>query len=185
MENERLKTMLLRWSIGVAGLIALFWMIFYLTTGYVPTVTSIRMGASLWVLPKEISRWWDILFCLPFSTLFVVSLPTVSKKRIIRFMVFLVAGLLIGELFDELLFLSIVVGLLYGLVLGKDAGVGFALGIGLGLSINKGLAIGFCVAVAFCMSAGLGVLLNFVLLSVFEVIRATSWKKVRNWLLVR
>ena len=59
---ERKQKLMIRWSIVTGGLIALFWAIWYLATGEVPIVTSIKMTPNWnYVLPFGISRWWDIL----------------------------------------------------------------------------------------------------------------------------
>src|SRR4030042_1659006 len=62
MEKERKRKLMWRWSLITAGLIALFWTMWYLITGQVPVMTSIKMTPELtWQLPFGISRWWDIL----------------------------------------------------------------------------------------------------------------------------
>jgi len=57
METARKHKLMIRWSLMTAGVIAIFWTIWYLVVGNVPVVTSV--GANH--LCFGISRWWDIL----------------------------------------------------------------------------------------------------------------------------
>ena len=88
MEKERKIKLIVRWSIFTAGSIALFWFIWYLITGSVPTVTSIRITTVTsiiirpeWTiqLPFGISRWWDILIG---PIWFVFCIPILTKKEV-------------------------------------------------------------------------------------------------------
>ena len=69
------------WSFISAGLIALFWTIWYFVTGSVPVTNKIQFAKNLTLnLPFNISRWWDILLG-PFFSLYLVYLwpPTEEK----------------------------------------------------------------------------------------------------------
>ena len=111
MEKERKRKLMWRWSLITAGLIALFWTMWYLITGQVPVMTSIKMTPELtWQLPFGISRWWDILIG-PIWSFILISFFT--NERITK---------------NE--------GLVFGLVFGLVAGLVFGLVFGLGVSIK-------------------------------------------------
>ncbi|MDD5331547.1 MAG: hypothetical protein PHE43_01850 [Candidatus Nanoarchaeia archaeon] len=79
-EAQRRNKIILRWSILTAGLIALFWAIWYLITGNVPIVNKIEMtGHWNLALSFGISRWWDILIGPIWSTILIIIL---TNKRI-------------------------------------------------------------------------------------------------------
>jgi len=85
--------LMLRWSLVTGGLIALFWAIYYLIAGSVPTVTSIKMTET-WTLssPLGISRWWDILIG-PIWSIIIIYLLTKFKDEDDDLVVGLGAGL--------------------------------------------------------------------------------------------
>ncbi len=60
--RTRTKQLMVRWSLVTSDLIALFWSIYYLIAGSVPTVSSIKMTGT-WTISLlfGISLWWDIL----------------------------------------------------------------------------------------------------------------------------
>ena len=64
----RTKELIIRWSVLTSGLTALFWAVWWLVVGEVPTVTAIRLTRSYaYTLPWGISRWWDILASFVFG----------------------------------------------------------------------------------------------------------------------
>jgi hypothetical protein len=185
--------MALRWSIVTAGLIALFWAIWWLINGSVPVVTSIRMtGNWTLALPFGISRWWDILIG-PIGSTAVVFLMTNKKAKEGRYSVFgLVAGLIFG-LFGGLVFglvvgpaeglvfgllVGLLTGLIFGVVVGLFAGLIFGLVYGLIFGLVGGLAYGLAIGLAYGLAYVLGGLV--VLLA-----NGQLWAKVWNWLMVR
>lgn len=80
MRTRQYKLMF-RWSLLTTGLIALFWTIWYLIAGSVPTITSIKMTDTwTYFLPFGISRWWDILIGPIWSTIIILLLTTFKVK---------------------------------------------------------------------------------------------------------
>ena len=122
MDWNQKKKMMLRWSIVSAGLIALFWAIWYWKTGSVPVVHGIKMTGNWTVsLPFGMSRWWDILVG-PIWAIIVILIFTNSKiSEDEDLVVGLVAGLGVGLVF------WLVVGLLFGLAAGLATGLGTGL----------------------------------------------------------
>lgn len=119
MEKQRKYALMWRWSLITGELIALFWAIWYLTTGSVPMVTSIKMTPEwTWQLPFGISRWWDILIG-PIWPIILISLFT--NERITK---------------DEELVVGLAVGLVVGLVVGLPFGLVFSLPFGLAAFIK-------------------------------------------------
>ena len=128
MEKERKRKLMWRWSLITAGLIALFWTMWYLITGQVPVMTSIKMTPELtWQLPFGISRWWDILIG-PIWSFILISFFT--NERITK---------------NE--------GLVFGLVFGLVAGLGFGLVFGLGFGLVFGLVFGLGAGLSFGLVA--------------------------------
>ncbi len=158
----RERKMALRWSIVTAGLIALFWAIWWLINGSVPVVTSIRMTEN-WtlVLPFGISRWRDILIGPIWSTaiVFLMTNKRVKEDR------YLILGLILGLVFG--LAGGLAYGLGYGLAgglafglagelaYGLVFGLGFGLGYGLGFGLTYGLAGGLIFGLAYGLAGGI------------------------------
>ena len=95
--RERRERLLFRIPLAVAILIALFWLIWYLVAGSIPTTTSIKMTET-WtiVLPFAVSRLWDILFGAIW-TFIIVWIATSEKIRKNEALIFgLVVGLGVG-----------------------------------------------------------------------------------------
>ncbi len=120
------KKLIFCWSLVTAGLIAVFWAIWYLTTGEVPVITSIKTRDQIYVLPFSISCWWDILIGPIWSTLIVIVLKVVEEKKgegDFGFgMVFILFLCLVVSLFFSLvsglslLFISLFFSLVFGLI---------------------------------------------------------------------
>jgi len=71
----RKQKLMIRWSILTACLVAMFWTIWYLIAGYVPVVASIKITPNwVYVLPFNISRWWDVLIGPIWSTTIIFLL---------------------------------------------------------------------------------------------------------------
>jgi len=143
---------MLRWSLVTGGLIALFWAIYYLIAGSVPTVTSIKMTET-WTLssPLGISRWWDILIG-PIWSIIIIYLLTKFKDEDDDLVVGLGAGLVAG----------LGVGLGAGLV--ADLGVSLVVGLGVSLvaGLVAGLGISLVVGLVVGLGVGLGALIKFI-----------------------
>jgi len=109
MDTEKMKKLMVRWSVLTAGVIALFWGAWYLITGSIPVVTEIRM-ASNWTihLPFGISRLSDVAVGPIWSTLLIwIFCKRNEKKEEKEDLVF---GLIVGLVF------GLAYGLAYGLV---------------------------------------------------------------------
>ena len=121
MTQERKWKLIWRWSLVTAGLIALFWTVWYLINGSVPMVTSIKMTPTWTIeLPFSVSRWWDVLIGPIWSTIIIIPLFTDEKN--------------IGE--DE----DLVFGLVFGLAFGLPIGLVFGLVFGLATYLIKVIA---------------------------------------------
>ena len=119
---KKTKQLILRWSLVTGGLIALFWAIWYLITGGVPVVTSIKISSNwTYVLPFGVSRWWDILIGPIWSTIIILLLTSKKLKG------------------DEDRIFGLVVGLVVGLGAGLGAGLVAGLGVGPVVSLGVGL----------------------------------------------
>lgn len=164
------KQLILRWSLVTSGFIALFWAIYYLIAGNVPTITSIEMTPN-WIiaLPFGISRWWDILIGPIWSTIIILFFIFTSKESNkgqwgavlnVGLFIGLSSGLIFGLAVS--LVLGLVIGLVFGLVMGLTAGLVFGPLYGLGAGLIAGLR-----------------LLNK------QVTSTNFWTKIWNWLLVR
>ena len=123
--KTRQKQLMWRWSVLSSSLIALFWTIYYFTTGSVPIVTSIDLTPTTTIdLPFTISRWWDILIGPIYTIIFVSIFNANTMKR------------------DEDFNTALVVGLIIGLGVGLVVGLGFGLGVSLGFGLVVGLVAG-------------------------------------------
>ena len=128
---KKTKQLILRWSLVTGGLIALFWAIWYLITGEVPVVTSIKISSNwTYVLPFGVSRWWDILIGPIWSTIIILLLT--SKK-------------LKGD--KDRIF-----GLVVGLIVSLGVSLVASLGAGLGVSLVVGLGVGLGALIKFIAS---------------------------------
>ena len=122
---KKTKQLILRWSLVTGGLIALFWAIWYLITGEVPVVTSIKISSNwTYVLPFGVSRWWDILIGPIWSTIIILLLTSKKLKG------------------DEDRIFGLVVGLGVGLIVSLGAGLGVGLIFSLGAGLIVGLVVG-------------------------------------------
>lgn len=125
------NTLMFRWSITTAAVIALFWAGWYLVNGSVPVVTELPMTSTWSIpLPFAMSRWWDILIGPIWSVAFILLLPLVLKYTDDSDTI---AALVIGSIF----------GFLAALVVGLGAGVGAGLGVGLIAALGVGSIVGF------------------------------------------
>ena len=152
----RTRRLMFRWSLVTGGLIALFWAIYYLFTGSVPTVTSIKMTEA-WELslPFGISRWWDVLIGPIWSIIVIYSLPKLKGK-------------------DDDLAVSLIIGVITGL----GASLIIGLGVGLAVGLAAGLAAGLGVGLAAGLGVGLAALIKLIANQRF-------WGKIGNWLMVK
>jgi hypothetical protein len=179
MTVERKIKLITRWSLVTAGLIALFWAIWYLVIGNVPVVTSIKMTPD-WViqLPCGISRWWDILIGPIWSTIIILIITSEKIRKDEDLVVSLVVGLAAGLVFGlgVGLVVDLAVGLVAGLVFGLGVGLVVGLGAGLGVGLGVGLVVGLGADLAVGLAAGLGALIKWIFSKNF-------WETIGNWLL--
>ncbi|MDD5331572.1 MAG: hypothetical protein PHE43_01980 [Candidatus Nanoarchaeia archaeon] len=176
------QKLIVRWSILTAGLIALFWAVWYLINGSVPVVNEIKMTKNwTYVLPFGISRWWDILIGPIWSTILILIL---TNKRIKEedkndFNKDLFAGLSSGAVLS-LVFSGIMSNFhFYFLPL---ISVGLVFGILWGLSeCNFGLGLGSVLGVFLTLSLASGIKVNLLLCSVFLALMLLFKTFVRLW----
>jgi hypothetical protein len=99
------------WSLVIGALIAIFWAVFYLITGYVPVVDKILMPyfgeVSLFF---GISRWWDILLA-PLYILAPLPTDNLADSKRANFVEGWIIVITVASLF-----LSFVASLWFGLV---------------------------------------------------------------------
>ncbi len=120
MNKERRNRLMFRWSLVTAGAIALFWGIWYLIAGSVPTPSD--AGWFGWK-PPLISRWWDILIGPIWSIAMIWTLrPTPEKDEKSIWLETFLTGLLFGQ------FGGLVGGLVAGLLQGLICGLACTLG---------------------------------------------------------
>lgn len=197
MERERKTKLMWCWSLLTAGLIALFWTIWYLNVGSVPVFKSIKMTPN-WTLelPFGISRWWDILIGPIWSVILIPLFINETIRKNKDFIDNLVFGLAFGlgfslgfGLFAGLdfslvfglgfgLFLGLVFSLSFGLGFGLDLGLVFGLGFSLGFSLFYGLGFSLFYGLGFSLFYGLGFLLMFVF-------SKPLWSRIYNYFLAK
>lgn len=108
--------------------LALFWGIWGLTTGYVPSTHSIMFGEHVVMLPIPLSRWFDV----PFGVLYALTITFVLTRapfETLRAWVIFCGMILISALFIItinavfILVIGLVFGITIGLAAGSDAGL--------------------------------------------------------------
>jgi len=169
--KERRQKLLWRTPLIVAILIAIFWGIWYLITGSIPEVTTVKLaGTKNILLPFAMSRLWDILFGTIW-TFIIVWIATNEKIREYLEPADLVIGLGVGLVFG--VGLGMAVGLCFGLVFtllfGVPAGLiiggtftpDLGLGVGLGAWLGGGLGAGLGIGLVFGVAVSLGICLFF------------------------
>ena len=120
MNAARRNQMMFRWSLTITIATALFWVIWWLAFGDVPSTKSLQFDEkTAYDLPFAVSRWWDVVFAPLWTAIFVYI---ISK----------------AEEFEDDDFLA---GLGAGLVAGLVAGLGVGLGFGLGVGLVVGLGV--------------------------------------------
>ncbi len=200
--EKRTRQLFIRWSIVTGGFIALFWMIWHLIVGEVPTITNVKMTVDwIYVLPFGISRWWDILIGPIWSTIIILLLTNEGLKRqdedldfglAILLIIGLVGGLIIGAIIGLTLGLTVVlplfllIGIASGLT-GSNNKWYFELAFVLGIGLAGGIYFGLAGALAFGLSVWLGTELG-VGIAVFSKspkIPSSLQTKIWNWLMVR
>lgn len=195
---KRPNRLIILWSLATAGLITLFWWIWYLIAGSVPIVTSYVLG---------ISRWWDILLGPIFSTIIVLLLTHPSakqgdKKDLIKDLLIGVGGglfiYLIVSLFSLeyglklsttfMTFCGLSFGLIFALVLGlfhdPFDGLGYELMFGkvYDLMIILGIYLAFCLIFGsiFALLLGVGYCLGLLIRPIFS---SKFWIKIGRCIL--
>ncbi len=168
MENIQRRRMAKRVSLVAVIFFTLFWGIWYLSAGEVPTLTEIRWSSedTIIQLPFSISRFWDIVFApiWVFSLIYLLTCKGVKNENILVNLLF---GLIIGLIAGLALILAINLGhfnlvdvLIFGLIIGAGMGIFISIGLSLKSSLHVGLVI--------CLSFGLG--LSFIFGLVFGLI---------------
>lgn len=135
MDKARRNSLMWRWSLLTAGLITLFWAIWYLINGNVPTTTQIiwdKQNEIIWTLPFGISRWWDILFGVVWMNIWIILVVHPLYKRfqdgssqedlficLVTGLILLTAVLSFGLVLDlVILVFGLIACLIFGLILG-------------------------------------------------------------------
>ncbi|MDP2692425.1 MAG: hypothetical protein Q8O88_02155 [bacterium] len=192
---QRKDKMMLRWSIISAGLIGAFWLIWYLVTGEMPVVDTLKVTKNWTVeLPFGIPRWADLLIGPLFSCAIIHLYFSAGddKKLVFGLTCGLVSGLVAGLVFGlgDGLGVKLVAGLVAGLVIGLGfelahelayiLGAGLALGLVIGLA--SGLVAGIDAGMAFGLGFGLVIGLGFGLGVVFKTILSFQfWQAIGQW----
>jgi len=171
MTLKKRLTLIWRWSILTAAAVTLFWLVWYLIFGQVPTVTSINpIFYPIIPLFFSISRWWDVLVMPVYIAVLVLTFTSEKVREgegpVPLLLLFAAAGPAFGLIFS--LVSVLLCGLVFGLVFWKEVhmmaglawGQWFGLTLGLSISVFTGLAIG----------------LNYL---------CSNWKRIGNRLLAR
>lgn len=174
--------MIWRWSLLTAGLIALFWIIWYLINGEVPVVENIVLnnkGDIFFQLPFAVSRWYDI-FIGPIGSVILISLFT--NKKIsdnedfgITLTFGLVFGLIYGLIHD--MTAIIIINLVCGLIFGPIYGLIFGLVASLTFGLTAGLVYSFIISLVFGLIYGLTYVIRHPKL-IFSTV--DSWLLAKN-----
>lgn len=181
------QVLMFRWSLVTAGLIALFWTIWYLVAKSVPIVAEISVTKDLsYQLPFYISRWWDILLGPAYSCIFVYLFSIHEKIRK-------------GEDLDFKLYLGLGFGLFLGLVFGLVFGLGshglvFGLGLGLffvlmflvfDLFSGLGFGLGFGLVFGLVSGLGAGLIFGLVLGLISGLLKLIFRSRFKDWILAK
>ncbi|MBD3282170.1 MAG: hypothetical protein GF387_01010 [Candidatus Portnoybacteria bacterium] len=195
MEEKQRKNMLWRIPLVVAILVAIFWGIWYLSTGEVPVTSQIRWTEETTIqLPFSISRIWDIPFAFIWTFVLILLFTHKKIKDDENLVPSLVTGLGVGLVFGlgvglgvGLVF-GLGVGLVFGLIFGLVASLGVGLVSGLVPGLVTGLAFGLVTSLVpglvaglvFGLVASLGVGLSVGLKFIFS---EEIWKKTGQWII--
>lgn len=169
MDSNRINKLKWRWSLITAGVIALFWTIWYLINGEVPEVREITLLSVgmidnnqplVFTLQSGISRWWDVLFA---PVWVVVLIEIFTSKKIQNnggLFLFLILCLVLSLILGCIVGLSTVVGseLGSGLIFILFASLAFSLGAD--LLIGQVLVLGFSLGVGLFFGLGLSMIIS-------------------------
>lgn len=152
MKKGRRKKLMWYWAVLTAVVVSIFWTVWYLTIGSVPTITQIgNEGTDGWSvqLPFAISRWWDIPF---FVFLAILAVWFIAKDKTNEENADMACGLATG-LLCSLLFgwgtisNCITVGLAFGLLFGVAL-------LGTACGVNAGITYGLVTALIYGIFGG-------------------------------
>ena len=170
--RERCFKILIRWAIVSTGLVALFWIIWYLIVGSIPVTDVIKMPNN-WMsdnsqiqLPFSVSRWWDIPFAPVWSSIFVLLFTNNKVMKNKDMMFNLITALIAGLIIALGTGLTVTVSLAVALSAGLGAGLAVALGAGLGIGLTIGLIVSLITGIKRFFSS-------------------LIWKKTWHWLIVK
>lgn len=165
---ERRKALMFRWSLIAGGIIALFWAIFRLATGYIPEATHIVLPISkvhadcnIWELPFGVSRWWDVFIGLLWPAIGVLFFGSRQINKIVD--IYLEAG---AGIVYYLLFMLWMFSLMFGVCLGLPTAL-------FGLSFFLALIVA---------SGSLGLLIVALSTGVKFVVTSHAWSRAGKWL---
>lgn len=196
--KKKIYTIILRWSLLINGLIALFWIIWQAVFGSVPEVNSINITPAWnYALPFGLSRWWDILAGLIWSGLIIkISLikefadhDNLQTGLIISVVFTLTFCLVLGMLvvlfntvafgFAKSAFMGLIFGLDTSLVVGMLFGLIFSIpgcqfvnptfGIGTGLAFIQAPCLIIGIIYGFSFVLGINLLFGLVIISLICV----------------
>jgi len=176
MEKTRKMKLMGRWSFVTGGTIALFWTIWYLVAGEVPTVHSLKITEN-WTLefPFEVSRWWDVLIG-PIWSIFLILLftnkeiienneppPSLIFGLAIGLMAIPITGVKIGlvAVLAFTLFFGLVIGVVAGVIASVDSSLSVSLSDDKNAALGAGLSAGLVTALGAGLGAGLVICLVF------------------------
>lgn len=145
MKNfDNTKKNFFRWSIILVAVISLFWVVWYIVNGSVPTTTEIEiLTGSVYILPFAISRWLDIPMMV--AILFLLTLLfNKAKKRIEMYSMFPSAYYEKEFFASFFFFLGLIFSSYFGLIFGLYSTIPtkVCLIMSIWLSLLSGLALG-------------------------------------------
>ena len=197
MSKQRRVALMVRWSLGLAIGIAMFWLVLVMVTGYMPICESIRVTPFWLVEVPAIPRIWDFILGPIYTVLCIGVLynaGTKGREDLIgatsciilgTALLGLIGGLAYIKPAASIAFVFAVLGGFAGLrsnlrqtmTVGASAGVGFGLGVGL----TGGLIPGVCVGVVGMI---VGVIIAAIMFVFLQLCKRTTWT-VRNHLITK
>jgi predicted neutral ceramidase superfamily lipid hydrolase len=184
---RKTKLLLVRWAVFSSVVFALFWFIYWLRVGEIPTVSRIRMAWNqYYTLPFPVSRLWDVFFVPIWSTIIIwlivkIKYLKINSEVFVALFFFIPLGIFSGGMlsledpFFGFYFLTImcIAGLIFGIVKGFIFGL-FPIFAGIGIGLFYGLFFGL-----------IFLLLYAVILSTVLIIKKIFLIRLVNWLLVK
>ena len=170
VSKKRQNQLILHWALLTGGSIGLYWLIRYITNGFVPEATSVEVSENIsHELPFIVSRWWDIVIGPIWSTitiLLIIKIDEIDKKSSWNLTPSLVQGQAI----------SMILSLAICMLLGMTSGFGLV----------YGLVFGIVLSLVLSTAVGLVYLIVIIVYHLWPILKANPvYKTLTNWLMAR